>query len=70
MARKIRKQDVDQALLDAIFLIERDWKQIQSIANKSIDPTDSSAAYEKLAREKYLYLLREARHRKISAIRY
>lgn len=70
MARKIKKRDVDKQLLDAIFKIEREWKQIQNIVEKSIDPHDSSLQYEKLSREKYLFLLREARHRKISAIRY
>lgn len=70
MARKIKKRYVDQALLNSIFEIEREWKHIQSIAAKSIDPTDFSSIYEKLAREKYLFLLREARHRNISAVRY
>ena len=68
--RKIRKQDVNQALLDSIFRVEREWKHIQSIVQKSVDPMDASINLEKLAREKYLYLLREARHRKISAIRF
>ncbi|WLV24731.1 YaaL family protein [Aciduricibacillus chroicocephali] len=70
MAKKLKKKIVDNELLDAIFKIEREWKQVQNIVEKSIDPNDISIHFEKLAREKYLYLLREARHRKISAVRY
>lgn len=68
--KKIKKRDVDTQLLDAIISVEREWKQLQEIASRSVDPMDSSKQLEKLAQEKYLYLLREARHRKISAIRY
>lgn len=70
MAKKKKKRDVDAQLLQAIFSVEREWKQIQGIAAKSIDPYDDSTFMEKLAREKYLFLLREARLRRISAIRY
>lgn len=68
--RRIRKHDIDQNLLESIFEIEREWKQIEAIVEQSIDPMDESICLEKVAREKYLYLLSEARHRKISAIRY
>ncbi|MEN1966487.1 YaaL family protein [Lentibacillus sp. N15] len=70
MSKKIKKKDIDEELLDAIFTLEREWKQIRSLLEKSIEPMDSSVHMEKLAEAKYLYLLREARHRKISAIRY
>lgn len=70
MARKVKKRDVDEQLLHSIFALEREWKQIQSILEKSIEPTYDGMYMEKLAREKYLYLLREARSRKISAVRY
>ncbi|WP_164670595.1 YaaL family protein [Virgibacillus doumboii] len=70
MARKIKKREVDEQLLDAIFTLEREWKQIQSIVEKSIEPTADGMYRQSLAQAKYLYLLREARRRKISAIRY
>lgn len=69
MGKKIKKKDVDNDLLDAIFLVEQEWKQIQSIVGKSIEPTQSGVQQEALAQAKYLFLLREARHRKINAIR-
>jgi hypothetical protein len=72
VGRKIKKQkrEVDELLLDAIFSIERDWKQIKSIVEQSIEPTFEGKCTEKIAQSKYLFLLREAKHRKISAIRY
>ncbi|WP_067730493.1 YaaL family protein [Oceanobacillus damuensis] len=69
MGRKITKRDVDGELLDAIFLLERDWKQIESIIEKSIEPSIDGRNREALAKAKYLFLLREARLRKVSAIR-
>ncbi|MBP1970294.1 hypothetical protein J2Z83_002412 [Virgibacillus natechei] len=65
---KINKKDVDGELLDAIFTLEREWKQIESIVEKSIEPSHSSHQMEALAQAKYLFLLREARHRKVSAL--
>ncbi|WP_269410807.1 YaaL family protein [Lentibacillus daqui] len=70
MGRRIKKKDIDEELLDAIFNLEREWKQIRSLIERSIDPMESSILRENLAQAKYLYLLREARHRKISAVRY
>ncbi|MDY0394821.1 YaaL family protein [Virgibacillus halophilus] len=70
MAKKLKKQDVDNALLDAVFTVEAEWKQLRSIISQSIEPTMDGQNSVALAQAKYLYLLREARHRKISAIRY
>ncbi|MFS0673832.1 YaaL family protein [Ornithinibacillus sp. 179-J 7C1 HS] len=72
MGRKKKKQkrEVDELLLDAIFSIEREWKQVKSIVGRSIEPSFDGSSTEKLAQSKYLFLLREAKHRKISAIRY
>ncbi|WP_077329895.1 YaaL family protein [Virgibacillus siamensis] len=70
MAKKIKKRDVDEQLLQSIFALEREWKQIQAILDKSIEPSFNGMYNERLAREKYLFLLREARRRKISAVRY
>ncbi|TFJ93025.1 YaaL family protein [Lentibacillus salicampi] len=70
MGRKKRKREVDEQLLDSLFHIEQEWKQIQSIVDKSIEPTDVGFYHQNLAKAKYLFLLREARRRKISAIQY
>jgi len=69
MAKKITTQHVDAELLDAIFILRKDWKQIQAIGLQSIDRTFESRYVEKMARARYLFLLREARHHNISALR-
>ncbi|HLR61170.1 MAG TPA: YaaL family protein [Lentibacillus sp.] len=70
MGKKRRKWEVDEQLLDSLFTLEHEWKEIQSIVKKSIEPTDDGYYKECLAQAKYLFLWREARYRKISAIRY
>ncbi|MBP1950432.1 YaaL family protein [Virgibacillus litoralis] len=72
MARKSKKmkRTVDEELLDSIFTLEREWKQIKSIVEKSIEPTADGYYRENISQVKYMFLLREARRRKISAIRY
>ncbi|WP_010531243.1 YaaL family protein [Lentibacillus jeotgali] len=69
MGRKRRKREVDEQLLDSLFTLEHEWKEIQSIVKKSIEPTYDGYYKERLAQAKYLFLWREARYRKISAIR-
>ncbi|PAV28531.1 hypothetical protein CIL05_16485 [Virgibacillus profundi] len=69
MGKKRIKRVVDEELLDAIFELEREWKQIESLMEKSMEPTFAGSNSEALAKAKYLFLLREARQRKLSAIR-
>lgn len=69
MGKRIKKRDIDEQLLDAIFTLESEWKQIELLMEKSIEPTMNGHNSEALAKAKYLFLLREARHRKLSAIR-
>ncbi|GAA0439157.1 YaaL family protein [Lentibacillus halophilus] len=69
--RKTRKnKETDQQLLDAIIALEHEWKQIQAIVDKSIEPTEDVFFRQNLARENYLFLLREAKRRHIGIIRY
>ncbi|MFD2761377.1 YaaL family protein [Lentibacillus juripiscarius] len=70
MRRKKKKRGADEQLLDAIVALENEWKQIQAIVEKSIEPTEDIFYRQNIARENYLFLLREAKRRKISAIRY
>lgn len=67
MARKLKKKDVDAELLNSIFAVEREWKQLRDLGMKSIDRTLESIAAEQVAQAKYLYLLREARLRNVNA---
>ncbi len=70
MRKKIKKRELDEHLLNTIIKLKDEWQQIQSIVEKSIEPADSSLYQQSLARAKYLFLLREARHRNLSAKRY
>ncbi|MYL61373.1 DUF2508 family protein [Virgibacillus halodenitrificans] len=67
MGRKIKKYDVDRQLLDAFYEIENEWKQIESFMGRSFEANQAGRQQETLARAKYLFLLREARHRNVSA---
>ena len=70
MKKRLKKRELDEHLLNTINKLRDEWQQIQSIVEKSIDPADSSLYQQSLARAKYLFLLREARHRNLSAKRH
>lgn len=70
MRRKKRKKQVDLELLHAIYTLQIEWQRIEAIVEESIEPTDRSLYKEKLARSKYLFLLREARTRNLNAAKY
>ncbi len=70
MRRRKRQIETDQSLLDAIFQIEAEWKKLRHIVDNSIDPTITTEQKLKLVEAKYMFLLREAKVRKISLLRY
>ncbi|QXE01759.1 YaaL family protein [Terribacillus sp. DMT04] len=68
-ARKLKKSDVDKALLQDIFKMKNDWVSIQSILDRSVDASEMGQYDLQVAQAKYLFMLREARHRNLSALR-
>ena len=70
MRRKAKKKEVDLELLHTIYELQWEWKQIQNMVDNSIEPMEESLYKQSIAQSKYLFLLREARYRKLSAIRY
>jgi len=68
MAKKIKKKDVDEQLLHALYASGEEWKQISSIVERSIEPSMDGQFREAVAQAKYLYLLREARRRNLNAL--
>lgn len=70
MGKKLTKRDVDEKLIESIFALEREWKHIESLMENSLEPTFAGSNSEALAKAKYLFLLREARQRKLSAIKW
>jgi len=70
MRRKKRQRKIDRELLDTIFTLEAEWKKMRYIIDNSVDPVMESRQKLQLAEAKYMFLLKEAKHRKISALRY
>lgn len=66
--KKVTKEDMDQELLKVLFQAEKEWKQIQKIIKQSVNPSEYAYVQEACARSKYLFLLREARHRNVHAL--
>ncbi len=58
---------MDGQLLETMIRLEKEWKQIESMVSRSIDPSMDGNYWEAFAQAKYLFLLREARHRKLRA---
>lgn len=63
--RKLRK-DFDDQLLTTFVNVKSDWLKQTDLIEKSVDPSDDVLLSVKVARAKYLYLLREAKKRNIS----
>lgn len=67
--KRLRKQ-MDHHLLETIYNLQWEWKRIQRMLENSIEPSISSLHQEKIAKAKYMFLLREARHQNIHAIKF
>jgi len=67
---KKRQRQIDQELLNTIFAVEKEWKNLRKIVDHSIDPFNESRQLLQLVEAKYMFLLREAKHRKVSVLRY
>lgn len=70
MRRKKVQKTVDRQLLDAIIEIEADWKQLRHIVDNGIDPMISTRHKLSLVEARYMFLIKEAKRRKISLLPY
>ncbi len=68
--KKIRKKDINRQLLHSIFALQDERKYIHSLAQSSLDNSGNVSRKQKIAEAKYLFLLKEARHRDMSLFRY
>lgn len=57
----------EQKLLNHIFQLQKEWGQLKSIINQSIEPSDIGRLDLRVAEIKYFYLLREAKHYHLNA---
>lgn len=66
---KLRKM-ADRELLDLTFKAETEWRRMRHIVDHMVEPTIESRSRLRLAEAKYMFLLKEVKHRNISALRY
>ncbi|MBM7552268.1 YaaL family protein [Thalassobacillus pellis] len=66
--RKKIKKEMDQQLLADIYYLKQEWTHLRNIIDHSVEPTEEGLRDVALAEAKYFYLLREARHRQLSAL--
>jgi hypothetical protein len=60
------KKEFDEQLLTTFVNVKNSWLKQTDLIEKSVDPSDEVLLSAKVARVKYLYLLREAKKRNIS----
>ncbi len=66
----MNKVDVDKQLLQTIYKLQWEWKQSDAIVENSVEAADAAHYNRSLSQAKYLFLLREARLRQVSAAQY
>lgn len=67
--KRLKRSDVDKELLEDIFKMKNDWMSIRSIIERSVDASEMGRYDLQVAQAKYLFMLREARHRNLNALR-
>ncbi len=70
MKRSRKQREIDRQLLDSIFRVEAEWKKLRHIIDNGIDPVLETRQRLLLVEAKYMFLIREAKHRKVSLLRY
>jgi len=70
MKRKKITRQIDQDLLNIIFAVEDDWRKLRHIVDRSVDPLTEARLQLKVKEATYMFLLKEAKHRNVSALRY
>lgn len=66
-ARHAIRREINEGLLQSIYKLQHEWQHLQSIINSSVGPVDHLIFQKKLAKVKYVYLLKEAQRRNIRA---
>lgn len=67
MFRKPTWKREEEKLLDNILKLQTKWTRINKIINQSIEPSETGQIDLNVAKVKYFYLLREAKHYKLNA---
>ncbi|MBM7705088.1 YaaL family protein [Metabacillus iocasae] len=59
------RKEFDGQLLNTFIEAKEDWSKKTDMINRGVDPSDEVIVSGKIAKAKYLYLLREAKYRDI-----
>ncbi|GAA0290663.1 hypothetical protein GGQ92_002227 [Gracilibacillus halotolerans] len=66
--KDLKKKAMDQELLNKIFTLKDEWTNLESIMSRSVEPSEEGQYELAISKAKYLYLIREAKIRNISAL--
>ncbi|RDY71002.1 MULTISPECIES: YaaL family protein [Halobacillus] len=66
--KKTVKKEMDRELLIHIKELKREWENLNTIIEQSIEPSEDGLNDLAVVKAKYFYLLREARFRGINAL--
>lgn len=62
------RSEYDDRLIQQIKELKEDWDRKNALYEKSVDPFGEMELYTKLAKAKYVFLLREAKQRNLSSL--
>lgn len=63
------RKEYDEKLLMQLNVYKTHWQQEKLLLEKSFDPSDEVICQTKIAEAKYIFLLREAKHRNVTLFR-
>ncbi|MFC4387727.1 YaaL family protein [Gracilibacillus marinus] len=66
-SKKVKKSVLDQDILTSIQQLKSEWDHLESIMYRSIEPSEKGQFDLAVTKAKYLYLIKEAKYRSISA---
>ncbi|GHI01587.1 YaaL family protein [Neobacillus kokaensis] len=60
------RKEFDEKLLNQLNKFKENWQQEKALLERSFDPSEEVICQTKIAEAKYIFLLREAKQRKIN----
>jgi hypothetical protein len=63
------RKEYDEKLLMQLQRFKNDWQQEKQLLEKSFDPSEEVICQTKIAEVKYIFLLIEAKQRKVTLMR-
>ncbi|KAA0543139.1 DUF2508 family protein [Bacillus sp. BGMRC 2118] len=60
------RREFNEQLLQTLEGSKYDWMKQKEMFNKCVEPSEEVVASMKIAEAKYFFLIREAKHRKVS----